>query len=376
MRQGGGPQRIEVGTSPPYTIRVGKGILGHLSGWLAREAGKRRGILVTDSHVAGLHAPAVAAALDANALHPEPVVFPAGEESKTRRTKEMVEDSMIDAGMGRDAILIALGGGVVTDLAGFTAATFMRGVPWVAVPTTLLAMVDASIGGKTGVDHPKGKNLIGAFHQPSAVFIDIDFLDSLPDDEYRSGLAEVVKAGIIRDESLFRRLLDDHGAILSRDAAAVIEVISAACRIKAEVVADDEKEGDLRKILNFGHTVGHALERLSGYRLGHGQAVSIGMVIEARLAVRLGLLAEEDAAAIEKTLSGLGLPTRIPGPVDAAGILEACRSDKKARGGRIVCALPSAIGRMASGPAGYGIEVEEGQLLAVLGESSGVSRSA
>jgi 3-dehydroquinate synthase len=364
-----GLQRIRVETNPSYTIHIGEGISGALADWLVSSARGRRCAMVTDANVAGLHAPAVKAALSGAGIDVEMVVFPAGETSKTRAMKEQVEDSLLGAGLGRDSILISLGGGVVTDLAGFVAATYMRGIPHVPVPTTLLGMVDAAIGGKTGVDHPKGKNLIGAFHQPAAVFIEIGFLGSLPDQEFRCGLTEIVKAAVIRDAKLFSEIGQQAEQIKARDPKTMTRLILAAARIKAEIVAADEKEGDLRKILNFGHTVGHAIEQLSGYSLSHGEAVAAGMVVEGRIAVALGLLTEVDAASLESLLEKLKLSlklTDIRPALEPEAIVEAARADKKTRGGQLACALPSGIGTMAKGPEGFGIPLEEGLLLTIL----------
>jgi 3-dehydroquinate synthase len=353
---------IEVATSPPYQLTIGPGASRGVPAWLSRRGPGARCVLVTDENVAALHArPLHDQILDAG-LQVLNVIIPAGEIHKTRATKERVEDSLIEGGLGRDAVIIAMGGGVVTDLAGFVAATYMRGVPCVLVPTTLLAMVDASIGGKTGVDHPKGKNLIGAFHQPAAVFIDIDFVSTLPEREFRSGLAEVVKTGVIRSRDLFDRIAAGAGDLGARNPDLMTDLIAGACRIKAEVVAADEREGDLRKILNFGHTIGHAIEALSGYTLAHGEAVSIGMVAEARIAVHLGVLAREAAERIETILERLGLPVRLPAGSDQMQpwkIVEAARLDKKGRAGRIVYVLPSSVGEMARGPDGYGIPLED-----------------
>ncbi|HKY33717.1 MAG TPA: 3-dehydroquinate synthase [Candidatus Polarisedimenticolia bacterium] len=355
------PRRITVAVHPPYTLHIGPGVIRALPAWLRSGLPGARCALVTDENVARLHLPGVREAMEAAGLETSVFTIPAGEASKTRAVKERLEDQMIEARLGRDTAVVALGGGVVGDLAGFTAATYHRGVPCVQVPTTLLAMVDASVGGKTGVDHPRGKNLIGAFHQPAAVFADIDFLGTLPEREFRSGLAEVVKCGVIRDAALLDTLARDSGAVAARAPALLTGLVASACAIKAEVVAADEREGDLRRILNFGHTIGHALETLSGYALSHGEAVSIGMVAESRLAVRLGMLSREAAEAIEASLSGLGLPVRIPpdGGMTAWAILEAARRDKKARQGRIVCALPRALGAMARGPGGFGIPLED-----------------
>jgi 3-dehydroquinate synthase len=372
------PRRISVGVTPSYDILIGHGVSRELPRWLARERPGSRFALVTDSNVAPLHAGTLRQGLAAAGIPIETIVVEAGERHKTRATKERIEDGLAAAGLGRDAVILALGGGMLGDLAGFTAATWCRGIGYVQIPTTLLAMVDASVGGKTGVDHPAGKNLIGAFHQPLAVFADVDFLETLDDRQLRSGLAEVVKCGVVGDAELFERveaLAADHtteppGAALTRavrdDAAALS---AAAVALKAAVVAADPQEEDLRRVLNFGHTVGHALESLSGYTLTHGEAVSLGMVAEARMAGLLGLLDPAAADRIETLLDRIGLPVRLPAEASTlegarrwseTEILDAARLDKKARAGRLVFALPCAVGRMArTTDGGHGIPVDQ-----------------
>jgi 3-dehydroquinate synthase len=279
--------------------------------------------------------------------------------SKTRRVRDRLEDRLIALGADRGTALVALGGGVVGDLTGLVAATFHRGIPYVQVPTTLVAMVDASIGGKTGINHPAGKNLIGAFHQPAAVYIDINYLRTLPARAFVSGLAEVVKCGVIADRALFELLERHRDRLLRRDPDLLSRVIEAACRIKVRVVRQDPREEGRRAILNFGHTIGHALETLSGYRLAHGEAVSIGMVVEARLAARAGLAPAALAIRIETLLRSLGLPTALPLRFDASALLEVARRDKKARGGRIAYALPMRLGAMAQVDGDYAIPVAD-----------------
>lgn len=367
------PRTIAVATRSPYAVRIGCGVIAEVSSWLSANAPGRRRALVTDATVQRLHADAI------SALVPSPergaiAVIGSGEKHKTRQTKEQVEDLLIGAGLGRDSVIVALGGGVVTDLAGFVAATYMRGIPWIALPTTLLAMVDAAIGGKTAIDHPLGKNLIGAFHQPAAVFADVDFLKTLPAVELRQGLAEVAKAGVIGDPDLFALLDAQPAAVLRCDPIAMTEIIGRACAVKAHVVAADEKESDLRQILNFGHTIGHALEQVSGWNIPHGDAVAIGMVAECRIAHAAGLLAQETSLAIEAMLRGLQLPCDWSSAMLIDDVIEAARRDKKSRGGALVFALPEGIGRMARGGDGYGIPVETplvGRVLAAMKDRPG-----
>lgn len=360
---------FEIDTKPPCRLEIGRGVSRRLPGWLSMQTRIARIALVTDTNVERLHAGPLRQFMSDSGHTVAMTVIPAGENAKTRATKEEIEDALVEAGLSRDALIIAMGGGVVTDISGFVAATYMRGIPWVALPTTLLGMVDAAVGGKTGVDHPGGKNLIGAFHQPAAVFSDIDFLATLPEREYRSGLAELVKTAVIRDAGLFTLIKTRTGRPGARDPDLITGLVAAACRIKADVVAADEREGGLRMILNFGHTIGHALELLSGYQLAHGEAISIGMVAESRMARRLGLLAKDAADEIEHTLALLGLPVRLPtgsGGMPPGRILEAARHDKKAKAGKILFVLPAAIGRMARGPDGHGIAVSEQLVIEVL----------
>jgi 3-dehydroquinate synthase len=364
------PHRIPVSLAPPYEVVIGPGVARELPAWLLAARPGHEYALITDTHVERLHAPAVRALLAAEGIEVRTIVVPAGEAHKTRATKELIEDALAAGRFGRDGALLALGGGVVGDLAGFAAATWHRGIPFVAIPTTLLAMVDASVGGKTGVDLPAGKNLVGAFHQPRAVFADIGFLATLSDREMRSGLAEVAKCGVIRDAKLLARLDHDAARVIAREPSVLADLVADAVAVKAEVVQADERESDRRQILNFGHTIGHALESASGYALAHGEAVSIGMVAEARCAARQGVLAAPEDRVIEGVLARLGLPVRVPAllGLTPAAILEAARADKKARAGRLRCAMPSAIGTMARGETGYGLPLDEAVAAAVLAE--------
>jgi 3-dehydroquinate synthase len=245
---------------------------------------------------------------------------------------------------------VALGGGVAGDLAGFVAATYMRGVPYLQAPTTLLAMLDASVGGKTGVDTAEGKNLIGAFHPPVAVLADPRALATLPDREYRAGLAEAVKHGLIADRAYFEWMEQEAGPIVARDADALQHLVRRSVEIKAEVVSEDEREGGRRAILNAGHTVAHALEQATEYRVPHGEAVGLGLVAEAALATGLGLATPEAGARLVVLLERLGLPTRVGEPVAAERLLSAMAGDKKNRGHEIRFALPRGVGAMGPGP--------------------------
>ncbi len=308
-------------------------------------AGCRTALVVTDAHVAPLAGPMVAA-LGTVGIEAATEVIAPGEGSKSLASAERLYDRLIAVRADRHCAVVAVGGGVVGDLAGFAAATFARGLPLLMVPTTLLAQVDSSVGGKVGINHPRAKNIIGSFHQPVGVWIDTDVLATLPDRELRCGLAEVVKYGVILDAGFFDFLEQNAGAILARDPGAIRHVIARSCELKAEVVSQDEREETgLRAVLNFGHTVGHAIEAVAGYggAYQHGEAVAAGMVAECRIAERLGWI---DAALTDRLIALLerfGLPTAAGGLAPAA-LLEAMTRDKKNRGGRVRFVLPRHLG--------------------------------
>jgi 3-dehydroquinate synthase len=330
-----------------YPVYVEPGALARLGDLVARHLPGRRPALVADETVYRLlrEGRLAGARWDGAVL-----TFPAGERSKTRETWSRLTDELLRLGFGRDSGVVALGGGVAGDLGGFVAATYMRGVPCVQVPTTLLAMVDASVGGKTGVDTAEGKNLIGAFHPPVAVLADPLVLGTLPEQEYRAGLAEAVKHGLIADPDYFAWIEASVDLLAARDPATLEHLVRRSVEIKAEVVGEDEREGGRRAVLNAGHTVAHALERATDFRLPHGEAVGLGLVAEAALATGLGLATPEAGARVAALLERLGLPTRMREPVGEDRILAAMASDKKNRGGGIRFALPRAVGAMGSGP--------------------------
>ena len=331
---------------PGYEVIVAPGALHDAGAIITRAAPAHHYAVVSDPNVAPLYVERVRASLAdaAPGATMSLLLVPPGEEHKTRELWAHLTDELLASGAGRDTTIVALGGGVVGDLAGFVAATYMRGIPVVQLPTTLLAMVDASVGGKTGVDTPAGKNLVGAFHPPSAVIADPDALASLPAPELRSGSAEMIKHGVVADARYF----DEVAAILPR------------------LAADDEREHGRRKILNFGHTLGHAIETVSGYRLLHGEAVAIGMALESEIAERIGVAEAGTAMRVRAALTAGGLPVVVPLGIDPAEILAATRSDKKARGGRVEYALPAAVGRMAGAERGWGLVVEDVVVLDVL----------
>ncbi|MCX5684371.1 MAG: 3-dehydroquinate synthase [Planctomycetota bacterium] len=338
-------------TSSAYIVRIGADLLPEAAQEARAAARSRKAALVTDTNVAALYLEPALAALRGEGLAVEPIIVPAGEAAKTLAQAGRLYDAMLAMGLDRASAVVALGGGVVTDLAGFAAATYMRGIPWVGIATTLLAQVDASVGGKTAVDHPECKNLIGAFHQPAAVFADVATLASLPEEEFRTGLAEVVKHAVIRDAEMFALLELQADRILARDPAVLEQTVARNVRIKAEVVMADERESDLRRILNYGHTVGHAIESLAMQTpsqtgappMTHGRAVALGMVAEARIAERRGLVGHGVTDRQRRLLERFGLPVRAAG-LDPARCLALMRHDKKAEAGRMVFVLPESIG--------------------------------
>jgi 3-dehydroquinate synthase len=329
-----------------YDILVASGVTAELPGLLRQHCPAAAYAIISDSHVAKLYGEKLVATLHDAKLHGQLLMFPAGEWNKTRETWASLSDRMLAARFGRDCAIIALGGGVVGDLAGFVAATYLRGVPYVQVPTSLLAMIDSSVGGKTGVDVPTGKNLLGAFHQPRLVLADLDLLASLPPAQLSAGLAEAVKHGVIADANYFAFLEGECAAILAKEHAALERVVRRSVEIKAAVVAEDEREVGRRAILNFGHTVAHAIEATSKFEVLHGEAVAIGIAAEARLAEALGIGAKGTADRVVRLLERCHLPVARPRGTSVDALLEAMRGDKKARDGTIRFALPEEIGVM------------------------------
>lgn len=335
------PVRIDVGTaSRAYRVHVGAGLVQQLGRLVGAAGASAQRFVISSPPIWKLHGRAVEQALDSAHV----LLMPDGERAKTLQTVNRLFEGLIERGADRSATIVAVGGGVVGDVAGFAAATFLRGVRLAHVPTTLLAQVDSAIGGKVGVNHALGKNLIGAFHQPLVVVADPVLLETLPRREFRAGLYEVVKYGVIASRDLFERVDRDLAAIFDRRLDALIPVIAESCRIKAEVVAADERESGLRRTLNFGHTVGHAIEAVSGYRrYRHGEAVAYGMLAAADIAAARGMLPAEDAAALAGLVAKLG-PLPPVGDLRAAEIGAAIRRDKKVIAGRLHMVLPSRLG--------------------------------
>jgi 3-dehydroquinate synthase len=327
-----------------YPILIGPGLLGSPA-VLSEHAGASKLLVVTDDVVGPLWMPKLEQGLVGRGH--ETCVLPGGEEQKTLGNVALIIDALVAARLNRDSMVLALGGGVIGDVAGFAAASYQRGIPIVQLPTTLLAQVDSSIGGKTGVNHPGGKNLIGAFHQPAAVITDTDTLSTLPDRQLRAGFTEIVKAALVADSGFFAWLEVNSVRLLARDAETLEEAILRACAIKAAIVAEDEREGGRRALLNLGHTFGHAIEAGAGYGcVLHGEAVAAGLVLAAELSARIGRLAGGDALRVRELLLSAGLPVDPP-RLGRARMLELMGMDKKVKGGELRLVLLDGIGKAA-----------------------------
>ena len=337
---------VELGENS-YPIVVGAGLLHRVGELLASHTKSKKVLIVSDSLVKAQYMPVVHQSLENAGFDVSTIAVPAGEESKSLAQFSRIQDGLIAHQLDRGSVLIALGGGVIGDLGGFAAAVYMRGISYVQIPTTLQSQVDASVGGKTAINHPKGKNLIGAFHQPKLVLIDVDTLKTLPQRDIRSGLIEVIKMGIIRDEPLFEMVEENLDAILNLEDTILIDMISSACVNKAEIVAKDEKESGLRMVLNYGHTFGHALEALTHYnRYRHGEAVSIGMNCAAQLAVNLQMFSETDFQRQRTLLKRAELPLTFPPDLTPEAISDAMYLDKKTLAGKLRLILPTRIGEV------------------------------
>ena len=334
------PVRVNVATpSRPYVVTLGDGVIGRLSKLLDEVKTPKRRFVVSSPTVWRFHGDRFA-----NACNAEPIIVPDGERYKQTPTVMRVYDSLIKANADRASTLTTFGGGVIGDLAGYAAATYLRGITLVHVPTTLLAQVDSSIGGKVGVNHPLGKNLIGAFYQPHAVVVDPSVLGTLPRREFRAGLYEIIKYGVTSSPGLFERVATQQKAIFAREPEVLTAVIGESCRIKADVVTADEKESGLRRILNFGHTAGHALESVTRYRrFRHGEAVGYGMLVAAELAVARGAMPESDRTALATLIASLG-PLPPIADITVASVLDGMKHDKKMIAGRLHFVLPTGIG--------------------------------
>jgi 3-dehydroquinate synthase len=338
--------RVEL-SERSYDIRIGRGILDQAGLFVADRLKGKQAVVITDDNVRQPHAEKVAASLAASGIRTNTLVVPAGEETKSAEQAAALWNRLLELGADRKTFIVAVGGGVVGDLAGFVAATYARGIPFIQIPTTLMAQVDSSVGGKVGINLPLAKNLVGAFWQPAGVLIDLAALDTLPEREYRSGLAEVVKYGVILDAEFFEYLESHVAEINARDNAVLSHLIRRSCELKAQVVAVDEhEEAGLRAVLNYGHTFCHAIETVSGYgKFLHGEAVSMGMVCASRLAQLLGRIGGELTTRQVKLLTALSLPTTMTG-LDLEALMAAMQRDKKAEHGRLRFVLPSRLGHV------------------------------
>ncbi len=354
-----------------YDVQIGKNLIDTLihdiENGLAQ--GKKRFAIITDSTVKSLYADLIAEKLEKAGYANDIFVFPAGEKSKVRATKEALEDAMLAKGYRRDCCVIAVGGGVVTDLAGFLAGTYGRGVPFINYSTTLLSAADASIGGKTAVDTDLATNLIGLIYQPLKVYVDIDTWKTLPMEHRINGMAETIKHACLADSELFS-YIEEHGEeILACDEEACIYISEHNCAVKYEVVMKDEKEKNLREILNLGHTVGRAVETVSDYRLLHGEAVAIGMAAQVNLGCRCGYLTEEERDRVVSLFEKIGLPVTIPAYIDKEALVDKLYTDKKVRDGRLRFVFQKGIGDvMTCGEEVYARPVSEEEIRAILME--------
>ena len=329
-----------------YAIELGEGLLSRVGEILKAQGVAGRVGIVSNPRIAELFGEEVRESLQGAGYETVLVLIPEGEAHKDMASLGLIHDALVERRFDRSATLIALGGGVIGDVTGFAAATFLRGIGYVQIPTTLLAQVDASVGGKTAVNHRHGKNLIGAFHPPRRVVIDLNTLRTLPQREFAAGMAEVIKHGIIQDAGYFGFLEEEMESLMRLDPAAVESAVAGSCRIKAAVVEQDEREDDRRAILNFGHTIGHALESLTGYeRFLHGEAVAIGMIQAATLSASRGLCSAAELGRIEALVQRAGLPWRIPGDIALEDLVAGMALDKKSQAGKIRFVLCEGIGR-------------------------------
>jgi 3-dehydroquinate synthase len=367
--------RIRISPTPPppetYDVIVEAGALAYLPTLLADTVPAHQYLILSDRNVASILGERVASEIENSGRRVTLITFDPGEANKTRETWAELTDALVAAGAGRDSAVLALGGGVTGDLAGFVAATYLRGVPLVQIPTSLLAMLDSAVGGKTGIDLPAGKNLVGAFHSPRLVVADTRTLETLPMRELRAGLAEAVKHGAIADPEYLEWIEDAADRLLARDPEALARLVHRSVEIKASFAAADPFEAGLRKALNFGHTIGHAVEALSDYTVPHGYAVAIGMVAEARLGEAVGVTARETSTRLRRTLDAIGLPVELPAEMPLDQIVALARMDKKARAARTRYTLLAGIGETArTGTGEWSHELDESTVMAVLAVSA------
>jgi 3-dehydroquinate synthase len=346
------------GMGSGYDVRAQSGLLNEIGNFIHNNDVQSPVVLVTDETVGKLYAASVIAQFQKSDLKVDELRFPPGEKQKSPETASKIWDFFTRSGVERKSLIIALGGGVVGDLAGFTAATYIRGVPWLSLPTSLVAMVDASLGGKTGINLAVGKNLVGSFYAPEAVLADLDTLRTLPEVEMRNGMAEVVKHGVIADPTLFE--ICGAGDLFSEQR--LNEVVRKAMAVKIRIIRFDPYEEGMREVLNFGHTVGHAVEMISNFTIRHGEAVAIGMVAETRISEELGYSSAGLSGRLREVLEGVGLPTEIPASLDRARLLDTMQFDKKRLSGILRFSLPISIGNVKSG-----IEIKQDDVKKIIG---------
>jgi 3-dehydroquinate synthase len=337
--------KVKLGNNS-YEITIGSGLLQRIGLWLKEAGFSGKAVIITDTTVRGIYADTLEHSLTNASFNVTVLGVPAGEEQKTLETAGGLYDKLAEAFAERSTLILALGGGVIGDLAGFVAATYMRGVPLIQVPTTLLAMVDSSIGGKTAVDHGKLKNIVGAFYQPKMVVADIDTLKTLPKEELSNGMAEVIKHAAIKDKDFFEFLEANMGRAMALNTEVLENILEKNVRIKADIVEKDEKETSVRAILNYGHTIGHAVEAVSNFKIKHGQAVAVGMIAAAKISHRMGILHQDDVIKLDGVIKDAGLPTKIPdlSREDKEKLLQLIKHDKKVLNDKVRFVLLKSIG--------------------------------
>ncbi|TKJ17908.1 3-dehydroquinate synthase [Candidatus Woesearchaeota archaeon B3_Woes] len=349
-----------------YNLVFGNELFPQIASDLKDKPIGSRYAIVTDSNVRELYEESLEDALRSEGIETQIFSFEAGEQNKTIDSCMTMMGEMSHHTYGRDSAILALGGGVVGDMAGFMATIFNRGIPYIQIPTTVLAQADSSIGGKTAVDTEYGKNLVGAFKQPERVYIDVATLKTLSEEDYRNGLAETIKHGVIQDAEFFNYLQENVGLVLERSSESSLYIAKNNCGIKGNVVEVDPHEKGLRKILNYGHTVGHAVEKLSNFELSHGEAVAIGMMVAGRIANRLGYFSQKDLQAQEALLVAVGLPITIPNGISNENIIDVTSRDKKAKDGKARYVLPISIGQMHEFNGTYATHVDNDVVMNVL----------
>lgn len=342
--------------SKQYTIIIGSSITDLIKKFIAEEHKDKRVVIITDDQIKEICKPVLSSL---KLINPCLISVPAGEQSKTRETKQEIEDKMLEKRYSRDTLIIAFGGGVIGDLAGFVASTYCRGIPYIQVPTTLLAMVDSSIGGKTAVDTKYGKNLIGTFSQPDAVFADLEFLNSLPKEEFLNGLAESVKIAITSDKELFSFIESNFKKILEKEKDALSRIIKRSIELKKDIVEKDEKESGLRQTLNLGHTFGHAYETYSNFKVKHGLCVSLGIAVETKIAVLDNALKISERERIISLLKALGLPAEIEKDTGTNEIIKLMEVDKKTKNHKPMFVILNKIGKIKTENSNFSFEVDE-----------------